>query len=288
VTEGFAAEWLTLREPFDHAARSIALARQLATRLPARRPSLLDLGAGTGSLFRFLAPIIGRGQDWILADADAALLEDAFGRTAAWARRQGFAATASGDTLLVSTPNGLWRMQAMQCDLAGIGVVPVALPETDAVLCSALLDLVSSAWLRRLVAGLRVPFLACLSVDGRDGWVPKHRSDTLVRAAFRRDQGRDKGFGPALGDAAVPVALHALAARGFIAATAPSDWRVPRTALRMQRALIEGAADAARNAHPSHAVAIADWQAARLLQAMRARLAIRIGHRDILAMPPGG
>ncbi len=116
VTEHFDADWLTLREPFDHAARSVALARRLADRLPAR-PRLLDLGAGTGSLFRFLAPIIGRGQDWILMDADAALLEDAFGRTAAWARRHGFAATAPNDALLVSTPRGLWRMQAVRRDL---------------------------------------------------------------------------------------------------------------------------------------------------------------------------
>src|SRR5579872_1979867 len=115
--EHFDADWLTLREPFDHHARSVVLARQLVERLP-KRPRLLDLGAGTGSLFRSLAPIIGRGQDWLLIDADDALLEDAFGRTAAWARRQGFAATAPNDTLLVTTPHGLWRMQAVQCDLA--------------------------------------------------------------------------------------------------------------------------------------------------------------------------
>jgi hypothetical protein len=55
----------------------------------------------------------------------------------------------------------------------------------------------------------------------------------------------------------------------------------------MQRALIEGAAGAARTARPLNAAAIIDWQEARLHQAMRARLAIRIGHRDILALPPG-
>ena len=122
MTEGFAADWLALREPFDHAARSVALARRLADRLP-RRPRLVDLGGGTGSMFRFLAPIIGRGQDWILVDADDALLEDAFGRTAAWARRQGFAATAEGDELSVSTPHGLWRMQAVARDLSAPSTV---------------------------------------------------------------------------------------------------------------------------------------------------------------------
>ncbi len=74
----------------------------------------MDLGAGTGSMFRYLAPIIGRGQDWTLVDADAALLDDAFGRTAAWARRQHFAATSDGAALLVSTPRGLWRMRVLQ------------------------------------------------------------------------------------------------------------------------------------------------------------------------------
>ena len=340
MTEHFDADWLTLREPFDHAARSVALARRLADRLP-RRPRLIDLGAGTGSLFRFLAPIIGRGQDWILVNSDAALLDDAFGCTAAWARRQGFAATAPGDALLVSTPHGLWRMQVVQRDLIiapensvrrspsplgrglGGGVKPHetkisthagtlpfdgatpppnplpkgegengrvpagAYPDADAILCSALLDLVSPAWLGRVFDALHVPFYASMTVDGRDVWQPEHPSDPLMRSAFRHDQLRDKGFGPALGITAPSVALRALSARGFATASAPTDWRVPRAALRMQRALIDGAADAAREANPAHSSAIADWQVARLRQAMRGRLAIRIGHRDILALPQG-
>jgi SAM-dependent methyltransferase len=313
VTEQFDADWLTLREPFDHAARSVALAQRLADRLP-KRPRLLELGAGTGSLFRWLAPIIGRGQDWILVDADAALLEDAFGRTAAWARQRGFAASAPNDTLLVTTPLGLWRMQALRRDLSSWSGLtrPAArlastndtgsdrrtnpanakarmpLPESDAVLCSALLDLVSSTWLRELCNRLNVPFLACLTVDGRDVWQPQHPNDALVRAAFRHDQRRNKDFGPALGSAAPTSALNALNARGFVTASAPTDWRISRSALRMQRALIDSTADAARNARPSRRRAITAWQETRLRQAMRARLAIRIGHRDILALPPGG
>jgi SAM-dependent methyltransferase len=295
VSERFDADWLALREPFDHAARSLHLARRFAERLPAR-PRLMDLGAGTGSMFRYLAPIIGRGQDWTLVDADAALLDDAFGRTAAWARRQHFTATSDGDALLVSTPRGLWRMQALQGDVQRGGWCPLPLPPSrkgrgsastgpglgaggrvDAVVCSALLDLVSARYLERLFDQLAVPLLACLTVDGRDAWLPHHPSDARVRAVFRRDQRRDKGFGPALGIAASAFALRALAARGFVTASAPSDWRIPRMALRMQRALIEG-----------RGMGDATWQEVRLRQAMRGRLAITIGHRDILAFPPGG
>jgi hypothetical protein len=72
------------------------------------------------------------------------------------------------------------------------------------------------------------------------------------------------------------------------AVSATSDWQLPRSALRMQQALIEGTADAARAAAPRQVRAITEWQEARLRQALRGRLAITIGHRDILFLPPGG
>lgn len=279
VSEAFDADWLALREPFDHAARSVALARRLSEWLP-QRPRIVDLGAGTGSMFRFLAPIIGRRQDWLLVDADAALLDEAFGRISAWARRRGFSATSTGDELLVSTPTGLWRIEVRTEDLVQANDVSNSLLHgwtCDAVVCSALLDLVSASWLERLFDRVHVAFFASLTVDGRDTWLPRDPADARVRAAFRRDQLRDKGFGRALGPSAPGFALRALAARGYVTASAPSDWHVPRTALRMQRALIDG-----RRASDLR------WQEMRLRQALRGRLAITIGHRDILALPPGG
>ena len=278
MTERFAADWLALREPFDNAARSVAVAGRLAGFLP-RRPRLVDLGAGTGAMFRFLAPIVGRGQDWLLIDADDALLDEAFGRTAAWARRRGYAATAEGDELRVSTPQGLWRIQVTVGDLSS---GHLNLLEADAIVTSALLDLVSASWLEGLCQALTVPLLACLSVDGRDVWRPRHAHDAVVLTGLRRDMRRDKGFGPALGIDAPRLLLRRSAA------SAPSDWQVPHTALRMQRAQIDGTADAARRALPAHAAAITAWQEARLAQALRGRLAITIGHRDILVLPPGG
>ena len=54
---GFAAAWLALREPYDHAARSAALAERFAAAV-GNAPHLIDLGCGTGSNLRYLAPRI--------------------------------------------------------------------------------------------------------------------------------------------------------------------------------------------------------------------------------------
>jgi len=284
IMEHFNPHWLSLRESFDAESRSLALVRRLLGVLP-EHPRLLDLGAGTGSLFRFLAPLIGRPQFWIFVDSDASLRDEAFRATAEWANARGWAVTRPDHALLVHTHAGVWRIESAALDLAS---TPAELPlsRTDAVVCSALLDLVSVSWLEQFAAALHTPFLAGLSVDGRDAWLPHHPMDTIVAASFRRDQRRDKGFGRALGVHAPSVALRTLAAHNFALISAPSDWRIPRSALRMANTLVRATADAARAAQPARHVAITTWEAARTSQAMQRRLAIRVGHRDILALPP--
>ena len=95
MTEAFDGDWLDLREPYDAAARDPGLAQMLADALPAR-PHLLDLGAGTGSLLRWLGHFIARAQAWTLVDADAELIERAFDTTADRADAVGWAATFPG------------------------------------------------------------------------------------------------------------------------------------------------------------------------------------------------
>jgi SAM-dependent methyltransferase len=282
MSERFAADWLTLREGFDAAARSTALALQLGAVLPAR-PRLLDLGAGTGSLFRWLAPLLARPQHWTLCDADPELLARALDDTAAWGAAMGFFVEDRGQELVLHTPAGEWRVSVLQADLA----VALPLAGQHAVVCSALLDLVSRHWLERLADRLAVPLLACLSVDGRDAFLPPLAGDSAVRAGFRRDQGRDKGFGAALGPAAQSVLRQVLGVRGFAVQEAGSDWRIPRHATAMLAALVDGHAGAAARHMPARGGAIAVWRAARLRQIGRQLLAIRIGHRDSLALPPG-
>lgn len=279
MSERFDADWLALREPFDAAARSRTLAARLLEYLPAR-PHLLDLGAGTGSLLRWFAPMIGRSQAWTLLDADGDLLDLGFARLTDWAGRRGWRTTFPARALLIHAPGFAVRVEAMQADL-----VAGPLPQADAVLCSALLDLVSRHWLESLTARLAVPFLASLTIDGRQSWQPLHRADARIRATLRRDWHRDKGFGPALGASAPAMALRLLGRRGFRVASAEADWRVPPTALPMLHALVDGTAAAAVATAPPHASSIAAWRRDRLDRAAAGRLAVRIGHRDILAIP---
>ena len=106
MSETFDAGWLAMRELFDARARNAALAETLIATLPAR-PKLLDLGAGTGSLFRWLAPRIYRAQAWTLFDADRYLIEEAFETIGFWAEALGLRVTMPG--------RATWKIQGGLC-----------------------------------------------------------------------------------------------------------------------------------------------------------------------------
>lgn len=159
---GFAAEWLALREPADAAARSAGLAEAFARALP-RRATVVDLGAGTGSMRRWLAPFLPKDATLVSLDGDAALLARA-------------------------------KRPRLRRGLGG------ALPRADAYVSSALIDLVSIGWLRAFLRRARgKPVLMCLAVDGRHDASPAHPLDRRVFAAFAVHQRRWKGLGRALG-----------------------------------------------------------------------------------------
>lgn len=288
MAESFDGDWLDLREPFDARARNGALAKALAAALPAR-PRILDLGAGTGSLLRWLGHWIGRAQAWTLLDADAELVQRAYDTIEERAEAVGWSATWPGKrTLLVHAPGGAWRVEGLAADLRD---APDNLPldRVDAVVNTALCDLVSEDWVLRMAeacAARRLPFYAALNVTGRERFSPPHPADALVARGFRRDQARNKGFGGiALGPRAPAVIRAAFEAHGYAVRTAPSDWIVTRHDSDMADALARGHAEAALGWVPRDAGRIREWAAARHAQAVTGRLAARVGHADILALP---
>lgn len=290
MAEEFDGDWLDLREPYDAAARNAELAAMLAAALPAR-PRILDLGAGTGSLVRWLGHFIGRAQAWTLVDADAELADRAFDTIAERADAVGWTASfPRRDTLLVHAPGGAWRVEGLIADLAD---APANLPldKMDAVVCTALCDLVSRGWIERLAAACakrRLPFYAALNVTGRERFMPPHPADALVARGFRRDQRRDKGLGGvALGPAAPAAIAGAFAGHGYTVHRAPSDWIVDRRARLFAREIATGHGTAALAWERRSAATIEDWIEHRRAQAEDGILSIRIGHQDILALPPG-
>src|SRR5947199_10701597 len=68
-------EWLALREPADAAARSSVLLEPLRHKLSSGPTVVHDLGCGTGSMARWLAPRLPGLPHWVLYDRDEALLK---------------------------------------------------------------------------------------------------------------------------------------------------------------------------------------------------------------------
>ena len=270
----FSAEWLQQREPFDLAARAVAAQRlQLPAWLAAQRPRrapwrVIDLGSGGGANLRALAPLLPGEQQWLLIDRDSALLAQAH-TDLPWADTR----TASLDL-------------ARELDQ-----LPIA--QATLVTASALLDLVSEAWLERLLPDCmraQVALLFALSVDGRQRWSPALSGDPLARRLFAQHQLRDKGFGgSALGPRAAARVARLLRAGGYRVRSAQSDWwldgRHSPAALALQRAMIDGIAEPACEQSPRLAAALRDWQAQR--HALAPQATLRIGHIDLIAAPAG-
>ena len=251
--EQFDSDWLALREPLDARARSRFLARAFL-RSVRRGGRIADLGAGRGAKAVYLAALGRPDLRWRLIDGDRGLLAEA--------RRRG--------------P----RAETVCRDLSTRRIFPL-LRDCDGVCASALCDLVSAAWIEALVseaARHRLPLLISLTVDGRITLSPAHALDEAVLGAFRRDQRRSKGFGPALGPAAPPALIRTLRRHGYRVQAARSDWILGPGDRPMLRAVIGGIVGVEPDAGRQ-------WRETREAQIAAKRLAVRVGHLDILALP---
>ena len=296
TTATFSADWLRQREPFDAVARDAAAQQgHLQDRLAALRPHtkapwrVIDLACGTGANLRWLAPRLVGAQQWLVVDHDPDLLARWPERLAAADGAPVGSSVALEKILSFSGPGFDARIVRQQADLmTELDTLPWH--AADLVTASALLDLVGSVWLHRLVAASAASgtaMLMSLNVDGRHVWSIEDPMDATVGRLFGKHQQREKGFGPALGAAAVSALQHALAAAGYRVFTATSDWWLdshesPDAAV-LQRALIDGMAAAACEQSPASAPSVRAWRQRRRALAQESRL--RVGHQDLLALP---
>ncbi len=297
---GFSADWLALREPFDRAARERSaaaldvpgLAGTLrARRLPGAPLAVIDLACGTGANLRELAPRLGGRQRWRLIDHDPALLAALPAVLDDWARERGHRVQrAAGGRLTLHGEGFEAEVHLQALDLAR-GLDPVPVGDAQLVTASALLDLVSAAWLDALVgrcvrAGAAMLF--ALNVDGRHDWTPGDPEDAAVQRLFAEHQQRDKGFGAALGATAAERLVSLSEGGGCRIRTAASDWTIDvrdgSPSRSMWVSMVEGiAAAAAEQATTTQQSVVQRWKERRLALGDQGRLCI--GHLDVLALP---
>jgi SAM-dependent methyltransferase len=261
----FAYDWLALREPYDHAARSGALADRFARGL-GPTPRLVDLGCGTGANLRYLAPRLPQEQRWLCLDHDPDLLARADATLGGWRGEIGWRGSVRFEPLDLAT-----ALDSLALDGAG-------------VTASALLDLTSAAWLDRLAERCRgAPVLMALSFDGRLSWRPALDHDDMIRDRLLAHQRTDKGFGPALGPDAPLHLAERLEVRGHKVAIEASDWQLGPADRPLLEAMLEGVVAAAGEIRQDPR--LADWAAQRRMQLAGGELGLTVGHLDLLALP---
>ena len=251
MTGEFSSTWLTLREPADAAARAADLVGKLTLTPPL---VIRDLGCGTGSLGRWLAPLLPGPQHWILQDRDPALLEHAAAHLPAGVTVE----TSLGDVTELTGD-----------DLKG----------TSLITCSALLDLLTADEVAALAAACAVhgtPVLFTLSVLGEVSFDPADERDAEITAAFNAHQRRTVGGRRLLGPDAAGVTAAAFTAAGAEVTVRPSPWRLgPDSPLAAE--WLRGWLDAAGEQRPD--LGLTGYREVRAGQPW----SVTVGHADLAA-----
>ena len=266
------AGWLGLREPADASARSGELVESLRSHLSGGRDLVVhDLGSGSGSMARWLAPRLSGPQHWVLYDRDVELL-----------------ALAPADPPIVPAGAGPVTLETRRRDITRLD--PEELSGAGLVTASALLDMLTADELDRLVAscvGAGCPVLVTLSVVGRVELDPADPLDEVVQAAFNAHQRRDNGAGRLLGPDALDRAASAFASRGLDVVVRPSPWLLGSNHAVLASAWLEGWLGAAFEQQPGLRDRAISYRRRRVAEAVSGRLKVTVHHQDLLAIPAG-
>ncbi|WP_442812540.1 class I SAM-dependent methyltransferase [Streptomyces sp. NBC_01210] len=271
---GYAPEWLELREGADADARAAGLLEPLHHWLAGqeRWPDgivIRDLGCGTGSMGRWLAPRLNGPQHWILHDRDPVLLDLAAVRTPRTA--------ADGSRVTVATERGdIARLTAEDLDGASL------------LTASALLDVLTRDEVDGIAAACAeagCPALLALSVVGRVELTPADPLDAEFADAFDAHQRRSGLLGPD----AVSVASVAFARQGAMVRVLASPWRLGADESALMAEWLRGWVGAACEERPALAQRADAYLRRRLEACAAGELRVVVYHSDLLALPrPAG
>ncbi|MGN8025863.1 SAM-dependent methyltransferase [Microbacterium sp. 22242] len=260
--------WLALRASADDAARSRELAAMLVARLAPGPVVLHDLGAGTGGMTRWLAPLLPGPQDWVLHDGDADILEHV---------DLGAVVDGSGRPI---------RVAVIVEDLDGLPTDAFA--GASAVIASALLDVVTGEEAARIVdacvhAGS--PALLSLSVTGGVRLDPPDALDAVIGRSFDDHQRREADGRRMLGPDAVPLLSDLFIQAGWHVQRASTPWRLGPADGALIEEWLRGWVGAAVEQRPELEAEADAYLARRRAQLADGALHVVVPHQDVLAWP---
>jgi hypothetical protein len=260
--------WLELREPADAAARATDLVDEVRRVLPPRIV-VHDLGCGTGSMGRWLAPRLAGPQHWVMYDRDADLL-------ARVPAHMPYAA-ADGSPITVETRRrDIARLD--RGELAGASLITG----------SALLDMLNADEIARIVAtcvGAGCPALLTISVIGRVELTPPDPLDETIAAAFNAHQRRSVDGRRLLGPDAADVAADMFARLGADVLVRPSAWRLDEADAALTAEWFTGWVGAACEQRPELRSAARAYVRRRRADAAHGHLRVTVHHHDLLPRP---
>ncbi|WP_426321276.1 SAM-dependent methyltransferase [Microbacterium sp. E-13] len=265
--------WLALRAPADDSARSAELAHELARLLSGVSAPIVvhDLGAGTGSMTRWLAPRLPGPQRWVLRDGDPDIVEHLDLRAVV---------DASGHAI------------ASDVVVEDLSQLPAdAFEGSSAVTASALLDVVTEAEAAHVVracVAAGTPALFSLTVTGAARVRPAERHEAIehaIGAAFNDHQRRRHDERRMLGPDAVPAVAGLFADAGWNVRVAATPWRLSRRRGALIAEWLDGWVSAALEQRPELAAEAEEYRRHRLAQAAAGHLRVTVSHEDLLAWP---
>lgn len=270
-------DWLHLREAADATARSTDLVDQVRKRL-AGEPRLLihDLGSGTGSMGRWLAPQLPGLQHWVMYDRDPDLLEyDVTARSGRIPPQRGLMRDADGAPVSVEARvRDITRLADDDLDGASL------------VTASAVLDMFTADEVERVVATCHragCPALFTISVIGRVELTPADPLDRPIADAFNAHQRRTAAGRTLLGPDAVDAAAEAFTRRGVRVELRPSLWRLGPDQAELAAEWLRGWLDAACEQRPELTGPASGYAARRQTEIAQGQLSVTVHHHDLLA-----
>jgi hypothetical protein len=305
MTSGY-ARYLAAKTSVDDRALNRHVLAELRRLMPAGAPQVLEVGAGLGTMVARLMDwgVVGTGE-YILLDADRALLNDSRRWLRDWAAARGLRSDVLPDGLQV----GDLRVRLEHAELGryleaahgaqgaqGAQGVPA-----DVLIANAVLDLVDVPAILPGLLRLLVPggvYWFTINYDGESIFAPGHPHDDQVMQAYHRDMDERVRYGRPAGDSRTGRRLfHHLRAAGAPAlAAGSSDWVVsagpdgnyPDDEAYFLRSILSTIQDALRSRPDRVEPAdLADWLAVRGRQLAAGEL-VYIAHQlDFVGRSPG-